>query len=150
MSIEAWRLFWVIAAAVLAVAEMVTAGFFMLPFAVGAIGAAVAAFLDAGEAVQLAVFLAVSVVALVLLQLFVKRGDQKQHNVGANRFVGQRARVVETVDPDHGTGQVKMDSETWRATADRGSIPEGAAVRVTGVRGTRLVVEPIERGEESP
>ncbi|OFW66829.1 MAG: hypothetical protein A2Z12_00640 [Actinobacteria bacterium RBG_16_68_21] len=147
MSIEAWRLFWVIAAAVLLVAEMATAGFFMLPFAVGAAGAAVAAFLDASEAVQLGVFLAVSVVALILLQRFVKRGDQKQHNVGANRFIGQSARVLEAVDPHRGSGQVRMESETWRATTEGEPIPEGTTVRVTEVRGTRLVVEPIERGE---
>jgi membrane protein implicated in regulation of membrane protease activity len=146
MSIEAWRLFWVIAAAVLAVAEMATAGFFMLPFAFGAGGAAIAAFLDANEAVQLGVFLGVSVVALVLLQKFVKRGDQKQHPVGSNRFIGQKARVIEAVDPAHGTGRVRMETEMWRATTEGTPIPEGSMVRVAGVRGTRLVVEPIEEG----
>lgn len=150
MSIEAWRLFWVIAAAVLAVAEIATAGFFMLPFAVGAAGAAVAAFLDAGEAVQLGVFLGISAVALVFLQVFVKRGDQKQQNIGANRFVDQQARVLETIDPSTGAGRVRMEAELWRATTDGDTIPEGTPVRVIGVRGTRLVVEPIETGEGAP
>lgn len=147
MSIEAWRMFWVIAAAVLVVAEMATAGFFMLPFAVGAGAAAVAAFLDAGEAVQLGIFLGISVVSLVVLQVFVKRGNEKQHSVGSNRFVGQRARVLEIIDPGAGTGRVRMETEMWRATTDGDPIPEGTSVRVTGVRGTRLVVEPIETGE---
>ena len=150
MSNEAWRMFWVIGAAALAVAEMVTAGFFMLPFAVGAAAAAVAAFLDAGEAVQLGIFLGVSAVALLLFQRFVKRGNQKQHNVGANRFVGQRAKVLEAVDPSSASGRVRMETEMWRATTDGDPIPEGTAVRVTGVRGTRLVVEPIDRGEGAP
>jgi len=144
MSIEAWRWFWVIAAAVLTVAEIATAGFFMLPFAIGAAAAAVVAFLNGAEAIQLGVFLIVSAIALYLLRNFVKRGDQKQPNVGANRFVGQRARVIETIDPATGLGRVKMDTELWRATTDGVIIPEGTEVRVTEVRGTRLVVEPTD------
>lgn len=147
MSNEAWQMFWVIGAAVLAVAEMATAGFFMLPFAVGAAGAAIAAFLDAPEGVQLGIFLVVSAISLILLRSFVRRGDQKQHNVGANRFLGQEARVLEAIDPETSTGRVRMDTEMWRATSDAGTIPEGTPVRVVGVRGTRLVVEPIDKGE---
>jgi len=147
VSNEAWQMFWVIGAAVLAVAEMATAGFFMLPFAVGAAGAAIAAFLDAPEGVQLGIFLVVSAISLILLRSFVRRGDQKQHNVGANRFLGQEARVLEAIDPETSTGRVRMDTEMWRATSDAGTIPEGTPVRVVGVRGTRLVVEPIDKGE---
>ncbi len=147
MSNEAWQMFWVIGAAVLAVAEMATAGFFMLPFAVGAAGAAVAAFLDVPEGIQLGIFLVVSAISLIVLRSFVRRGDQKQHNVGANRFLGQQARVLEAIDPESSTGRVRMDTEMWRATSDAGTIPEGTPVRVVGVRGTRLVVEPIDKGE---
>jgi membrane protein implicated in regulation of membrane protease activity len=147
VSNEAWQMFWVIGAAVLAVAEMATAGFFMLPFAIGAAGAAVAAFLDAPEGLQLGIFLVVSAISLVLLRSFVKRGDQKQHSVGANRFIGQQARVLETVDPQAASGRVRMETEMWRATTDGAIIPEGTPVRIVGVRGTRLVVEPIDKGE---
>ena len=146
MSMEAWRWFWVIAAAVLTVAEIATAGFFMLPFAIGAAAAAVVAFLNGAEGWQLGVFLVVSAIALYLLRNFVRRGDQKQPNVGANRFVGQRARVIEAIDPATGTGRVRMDTELWRATTDGVPIPEGTDVRVADVRGTRLVVEPTEEG----
>src|SRR3989304_5909902 len=118
----------------------------MLPFAIGAAAAAVVAFLNGAEAIQLGVFLIVSAIALYLLRNFVKRGDQKQPNVGANRFVGQRARVIGTIGPATGLGRVKMDTELWRATTDGVLIPEGTAVRVTEVRGTRLAVEPPPAG----
>ncbi len=116
----------------------------MLPFAVGAAAAAVVAYVDGGEIVQLSVFLVVSVAALIVLRRFVNRGDEVQHAVGSNRFVGQKAKVLEAIDPTHSTGRVKMESELWRATSDVGPIAEGVMVKVVDVRGTRLVVEPID------
>lgn len=145
MSNEAWLWFWIGAAVFLAVAEIFTAGFFMLPFAVGAAAAAALAYADVGEIPQLIVFLVVSLIALFTLRRFVVHGDEKQHPVGANRFVGQRARVIEAIDPAHGAGRVRMDTEVWRATSDGGPIAEGADVKVVEVRGTRLVVAPLDK-----
>jgi membrane protein implicated in regulation of membrane protease activity len=78
------------------------------------------------------------------LRRFVRIGDQNQPNVGSNRFVGQRARVIEAIDRDAGVGRVRMETETWRATTDGAPIEEGTEVKVLDVRGTRLVVEPID------
>ena len=144
MSNEAWLWFWIGAAVFLGIAEIFTAGFFMLPFAVGAVAAAVLAYADVGEIIQLSVFLVVSVAALIVLRRFVHLGDQATPAVGSNRFVGQRARVLEHIDPTNGTGRVKMETELWRATSDVGPIAEGVMVKVVDVRGTRLVVEPID------
>jgi membrane protein implicated in regulation of membrane protease activity len=132
------------AAVFLAVAEIFTAGFFMLPFAIGAAAAAVMAFFEVGEIPQLLVFLSLSAVSLWVLRRYVRFGDEAQHPVGSNRFVGARARVIEAVDPSSGVGRVRMDAETWRASTDGDRIEEGTEVRVIEVRGTRLVVEPIE------
>lgn len=145
MSNEAWLWFWIGAAVFLAIAEIFTAGFFMLPFAVGAAAAAALAYADVGEIPQLIVFLVVSVIALFTLRKFVVRGDEKQHPVGSNRFVGQRARVIEAIDPAHNQGRVRMETEMWRATSDSGPIAEGVDVKVVEVRGTRLVVAPLDK-----
>ena len=42
------------------------------------------------------------------------------------------------------TGIVRAHREQWSARASAGTIPEGARVRVTGVQGLTLVVEPLE------
>lgn len=138
---ETWRWIWVGATLFLGFAEIVTAGFFLLPFAVGALVAAVLAFVGVDPSVQLGVFILVSVVALFVLQRFVRRGDETQPSVGANRFIGQRALVVEEVDRTTGVGRVRMETEVWRATTEDDPIPAGTEVRVVDVRGTRLVVE---------
>lgn len=144
MENEAWRWIWVGAAVFLGFAEMVTAGFFMLPFAVGAVIAAVLAFMDVGPAIQLIVFIATSLIALILLQRFVRREDEHQPAIGSNRFIGQRAVVLQTVDRTSGTGRVRMDTEEWRAVTDGDPIDAGTEVRVVDVRGARLVVDPTE------
>ncbi|MCB2224607.1 MAG: NfeD family protein [Actinobacteria bacterium] len=142
MDNEIWRWIWIAAAAVFSVGEIFTAGFFMLPFAFGAIAALPLAWLDVNEIVQLVVFLGVSIVALLLIQRMVSKGDEHQPAVGANRFQGGHGVVIEPIDRVAGVGRVRVDTENWRATTDGDPIPEGTEVRIVDVRGTRLVVEP--------
>ena len=140
--VELFRWIWVGAAVFLGVAEMVTAGFFMLPFAVGAAAAAFVAFVGVAVWAQFVVFIVVSIAALIGLQRFVRHEDEEQPTVGANRYVDKRATVVEEIDRVSGRGRVRMDTEDWRATTDGDEpIPAGVEVRVVDVRGTRLVVE---------
>lgn len=141
MDNEIWRWVWIGAAAVFGVGEMFTAGFFMLPFAFGAIAALPLAWFDVNEMAQLAVFLVVSLVSLLMIQRMMKKADEHQPAVGANRFLHRRALVTEPIDRMAGTGRVRVDTESWRATTDGDPIPDGAEVRIVEVRGTRLVVE---------
>jgi len=144
MDTETWRWIWVGAALFLGVAEIMTAGFFMLPFAVGAVIAAILAFVDVAPAIQFTVFIATSLISLIVLQRFVRHGDESQHPIGANRFVGKTAMVLKVIDRSAGAGRVRMETEEWRATTDGDQIPVGSEVRIVEVRGTRLVVEPTE------
>lgn len=144
MDNEIWRWIWIAAAAVFGVGEMFTAGFFMLPFAFGAVAALPLAWLDVHPVIQLVVFLVVSIGSLLAIQRMMKRADEHQPAVGANRFHDRRGTVTEEIDTATGRGQVRVDTELWRATTDGDPIPLGTRVRVTEVRGTRLVVEPTD------
>jgi membrane-bound serine protease (ClpP class) len=59
---------------------------------------------------------------------------------GAEGLIGAAAEVVERCDPQ---GRVRLRGEIWRA---RAAVPaaNGAQVRVTGVDGLTLEVEPEE------
>jgi membrane protein implicated in regulation of membrane protease activity len=144
MDNETWRWIWVGAALFLGFAEMVTAGFFMLPFAVGAVIAAILAFTGVAPEIQMAVFVASSLISLVLLQRYVRKEDEHQPAVGSNRFVGQLAVVIQPVDRTSGSGRVRMETEDWRAVTDGEPIGTGTEVQVVDVRGARLVVEPTD------
>ena len=144
MNEAGWVATWFIAAGVLAIGEMLTAGFFLLPFAAGAAVAGILALLSVSAPVQIVTFVIVSVLSLWLLQRFAKKDIHGELlPVGAARYIGSSAVVMEPVSRLH-SGRVKMGTEDWRATTDGNvEIPAGAEVRVVEVRGARLVVEPV-------
>jgi len=55
------------------------------------------------------------------------------------RMIGSEGVVSRTLKPD---GSVLVASESWSATTTSGTIPKGKPVRVTGMEGLRLIVEP--------
>lgn len=141
---EMWRWLWTIFAIVLAIGEMFTAGFFLLPFAIGGAAAAILAWTGANVVAQWLVFFGVSTISLVYLRRFIGRQDEgEQPRVGANRWVGQEGIVLQGIDPHTGAGMVRILNEEWRATA-LGQIPAGQKIVVTRVDGARLIVEQLE------
>lgn len=139
-----WEWFWVVLSALLVVGEVFTAGFFVLPFGIGAAVAAALAFMGIGLAWQWAAFLVVSVGLLLPLKRFADRiTPDSGINVAANRVIGQVGIVLEPVQPHGVTGRVRIGSEEWRASSDdEETIPEGVAVEVERIDGTHVVVRP--------
>ncbi len=141
---EVWRWLWTVFAIVMAIGEIFTAGFFLLPFAIGAAAAAVLAWLNVVVLAQWLVFFGVSIVSLAYLRRFIGRQDEEeQPRVGANRWVGAEGLVLQDIDPHTGAGMVKVLNEEWRATALQ-PIGAGTKIVVASVEGARLVVEPLE------
>ncbi len=139
---DLWRWVWVIFALGMGIGEIFTAGFFLLPFAIGAGVAAILAWVGVNLVAQWLVFFGISLISLAYLRRFIDRQDALgQPRVGANRWVGTTGIVLEDIDPDAGTGMARVDNEQWRATTDGPSIPAGTHVVVREVRGARLVVE---------
>ena len=144
---DLWTTVWIVAAAVLALGELLTAGFFLLPFAVAAGAAGILALVGVGVAAQIIVFVIVSVAFLWLLQRFARKDIHGELlPVGASRYIGAAALVTGPVDRLSGSGRVMMGTEDWRATTDTDDvIAIGAEVRVIEVRGARLVVEQVKK-----
>lgn len=141
-----WAAVWIIAAGLLAAGELITAGFFLLPFAAGAGAAGILALAEVGVTEQFIIFVVVSVAFLWLLQRFARKDMHGELiTVGAARYIGAHAMVTGPIDRRAGEGSVRMATEDWRATTDSNAvIPVGAEVTVVEVRGTRLVVKKIE------
>ena len=141
---EFWRWAWTIFAIVMGIGEILTAGFFLLPFAIGAAAAAILAWFNAAILAQWLVFFGVSIFSLAYLRRYIGRQDEgEQPRVGANRWVGSEGLVLQDIDPHTGAGMVRILQEEWRATA-LGPIEVGERVVVTEVKGARLVVEQLE------
>jgi membrane protein implicated in regulation of membrane protease activity len=135
---------WVIAACAFGVGEMLTTSFFLAPFAVGALGAAVVDVAGTSELVAWIVFVAVSLLMLVVVRP-IARSHMKvppQIRTGTAALVGRRAIVLERIANHEGVGCVKIDGEVWTARAlDEDEVIEaGTRVHVVQIKGATALV----------
>jgi membrane protein implicated in regulation of membrane protease activity len=142
---DVWRWVWTILAVAAAIAEIFTAGFFLLPIAIGAFGAAILAWFGVNAIAQWLVFFGVSTIAFGYLRRFARHQDETQPNVGANRWVEAQGVVISDIVPDTGSGMVRVEGEEWRAmSSQREPIPAGTRIEVVEVRGSKMVVQRSE------
>lgn len=143
-NLQAWLIaIWIGAAVVFFIAEIFTAGFFLMCFGFGAVGAALAAMFGVEPIWQMVIFVALSALTLAFVRPFATRvSRQTQNEVGIDRVLGKRAVVIDEIDPLRGKGIVRVAQEEWRAESENGErIPKDAEVEIIGVQGTRLLVK---------
>ncbi len=136
-------MFWLVAFVVLLVVEGIVPGLVSIWFAAGALAALVLSlFVDAVWA-QALVFLAVSLVLLVLTRPLAKKYvNSRITPTNADRIVGSDCVVVEEIDNLRGTGAVSADGKVWTARMDTvdGKAPKDSVVKVVRIEGVRLIV----------
>jgi membrane protein implicated in regulation of membrane protease activity len=141
---DAW-VWWIVAAAGLGIAEMLTMGLFLAPFAVGALLAAGLTAIATAFVPTLAAFAVIAVLLLVVARplLLARRRLPAGIRTGTAALVGARALVIERIAfPD--PGAVKVDGEVWtaRAYGEDEVIEPGTVVAIVEIRGaTALVTE---------
>jgi len=132
---------WLVFALILLILEIVTPGtFFMASLAVGALVAALAAFLLPVWWMQWVVFCIVTTLCVFIARHLVQKLDKTPtvpFNVDA--LIGKRAVVIEPIDAAGKSGRVRVENQEWRACAER-DIQVGEQVEVREVRGNRLFV----------
>lgn len=133
---------WLVAAVVFAAGEIATLGFFLGPFAIGALIACVVAAAGAGFVVSGLVFLAASAVCFAGLRPVVRRHARMPAQLRTNTaaLVGRQATVLEPVSRD--AGSVRIEGEVWTARSydEDDRIEAGARVHVMEIRGATALV----------
>lgn len=141
-----WWIGWLIAMAVLGVAEMLTLTFGAGILAFGAALAAVAAVLGLPLPVQVLVFAVTSAAGLAVVRPVALRHMARPAalRTGARALVGRPARVTQEVTEE--SGRVRISGEEWSARAfDEGRvIPVGTVVDVFEIEGATALVHPRE------
>ncbi len=134
---------WIGALIAFIVIEALTVQLLTIWFALGSLAALIAALCSASVPVQIAVFAAVSLVALIATRPFVKKfTGRKYAPTNADRFIGEAGIVTQTIDNLRETGCVKVKGSVWTArSADNGIIEEGETVTVKQIEGVKLIVE---------
>ena len=134
---------WIGAIIVFGVVEALTAGLVSIWFVPGAVAGLIAAMAGLGILAQLVLFLAVSAAALAATRPLVKKlSAAKTVPTNADRVLGERGKVTETIDNENSTGTVYIDGKTWTArSADGAVIPAGAQVEIERMEGVKLFVK---------
>ncbi len=139
LSANMWQV-WAVVAILGLVLELSSGDFFIICFAIGAVGAAIVSPF-AGFYVQLAVFAIITALSIFQVRPFALRYlHRKESNrpSNADAVVGQHGHVSETI-PAGGYGRVALPGDDWRAvSADGSELPVGTPVQV--VRRESIVV----------
>ena len=140
---EAW-IVWLVVAAVLGVAELMTTTFALGIIAIGALVAAGVGAMHLAIPLQLLAFVVASAAGLGFV-LPIARRHVKQPpllKTGPAALVGRSARVLEEVT-EHG-GRVRIGGEEWSARSYDESliIPVGRVVDVMQIEGATALVYP--------
>lgn len=141
---------WLIVAAVLLLIELLTQSIWAVCLAIGALLAAVVAWVPLPLVWQVSVAAAGALVFGIISVPLVRKWREASQRRGArtdrtgmDALMGRRASVISPIAP--GTvGRVKIDGDNWQAVAPAAheEIPVGATVIVTGYESIILTVTP--------
>ncbi len=141
-----WK-FWLILSGVFLVIEIISVGFLMFWFAVGALVTTFVSLFTDNIAIQSGVFIVVSTGLLFATKPFVNKILPKEPKIKTNSFSNEGKTGIVTIDinPTEGSGQVKIDGEAWSAkSSDNTYISKDTEVIVEKIEGVKAIVKPLK------
>lgn len=137
---------WIGFAVLMAVCEAFTSQLVSIWFVLGSVCAAITSIFTDSIAIQSAVFLAVSLIALVVTRPLVNKIIKKKGitSTNADRLIGKIGIVLDDIKDAQSVGQVKVEGEIWTAKSQRAPIAKDIKIKVLAIEGVKLIVEPIE------
>lgn len=138
---------WLVLIIVLLVIEIATLGLTTIWFAGGALAAFIFTFLGAGTGMQVGIFLAVSLILLLVTRpvavRFMRKGTIKTN---ADSLIGKTAVATKEINNLKQTGEVDIADISWtaRSTDEDKTIPAGSKVKICAIEGVKLIVEEIK------
>ncbi len=135
-------IFWGAVFVIMLIAEITTMQFVTIWFAAGAVGAFIAAMFELSFTVQMIIFVALSVLLLLITRpIFAKLRVKQQPRTNADLNIGETAVVIEDINPALGTGRVRLSGVDWIAVSESGdNIPAETIVMVTRIDSAKLIV----------
>ena len=122
--------------------EALTPQLLCIWFAAGSVAALVIAAVGLEFWVQVVAWILVSAAMVALMRPLSKKFQQRTaEHLDATRILGRHAVVVESIDPDRGVGQVRVDRAIWSAKSASGEpLAAGVRVKVVKIEGVKAVV----------
>lgn len=139
-----WQ-YWLLAAGIFLIAEIITAGFLIFWLAIAALIAMCVSFFIENLIIQTVVFIISSVILIFATKPFVNK-FAKTADVKTNAFsiIGKKGIVIKDIDCINSLGQIKVNGEIWSAESfDNSDIAKGTEIEISKINGVKAVVKPI-------
>lgn len=139
---------WLILFVILLVIELFTVNLVSIWFAVGALAAGLVSYFMDNMMIQIAVFIIVSAISLLLTNKFVEKlRNGKIVPTNLDRVIGKIGLVTEEITKLE-PGEVKVDGKRWSAISTK-KIKVGRKVEILSIDGVKLHVKEVEEKEEN-
>ncbi len=134
---------WLVIVIALAVIEVMTVNLVTVWFVASGIVALIAAYLGASTIIQLAIFVILGVLLLLLTKKPLEKllNKTNKHKTNLDRIFEMEGIVTEEIKKGS-TGEVKVDGKRWTAIADK-TIKKDSTVKILKIDGVKLVVEEV-------
>lgn len=139
-----WQI-WLVISGICIILEIITVGFFIFWFAIGALFAMLVSFFTNNLIIQTCIFLITSTLLIFVTKPFIKKFAVNNSEIKTNVYsiIGKTGIVIKDINPEEGLGQVKIDGEVWSANTNTASnISKGTKVEVKNIKGVKVIVAP--------
>jgi len=139
---------WLYFGLALLIMEIVTPGFFISIFSIGAIVASLFAFFDHSLKSQLIVFLLANIISFIylrplLLKILYTKESIKKTNIDS--YIGKKGIVTEDINNLKDVGRIKVLGESWRAISNSANeINSGKHIIIENREGNKFCVSEIK------
>lgn len=141
MEITLWAVLFIILIAI----ELATLGLTTIWFAIGALTSIIAAMFGAGIGIQIGLFLAVSILTLLLTRpLAVRYFSKNAIKTNVEEYIGKTAIISKCSTEKDAMAKASFNGETWLACSEDGSLlEEDDKVEIVGINGIKLIVKKL-------
>lgn len=141
-----WQI-WLIIAGICLIIEIITTGFLVFWFSIGALIAMITSLFTNNIIIQTTIFIISSTILIFATKPFLKKFAKHNDSVKTNVYsiIGKTAIVTNDINSINGTGQIKVDGELWSAIGEKKlNIPKGTEVEIKEIKGVKVIVSPIK------
>lgn len=137
-------IFWLVAMIGLFIVEAATVNLVTIWFAFGALAALITSVAGGELWLQIAIFLAVTIITLIPTRKLAKKyfGKNRHQATNADMYIGQLCTVTENIDNINAQGAVRCLGKEWTARSRNGEkIAVGETVTAVAIEGVKLIVK---------
>lgn len=137
-----WKI-WILISGLFVIIEMMTVGFLVFWFAVGALFAMVFSLFVENIIAQTTIFIISSTILILLTRPLVEKFTKKDIiKTNAYSIIGKKAIVTKDIDAKNNSGQITINGEIWSAKGKTGiTYEKGSEVEIISIDGVKAIVK---------